>query len=83
MTTPARTPFPNATVTGLPRIGPRRELKRALEALWAGTIDESEYAEAAHSLRLSSYDRQRDLGLVADYAIPATSPRTIKFWTRH
>lgn len=70
MTTPARTPFPNATVTGLPRIGPRRELKRALEALWAGTIDESEYAEAAHSLRLSSYDRQRDLGLVADYAIP-------------
>ncbi|MDK8347549.1 5-methyltetrahydropteroyltriglutamate--homocysteine S-methyltransferase [Brevibacterium sp. UMB1308A] len=70
MTTPTRTPFPNATVTGLPRIGPRRELKRALEALWAGTIDESEYAEAAHSLRLSSYDRQRDLGLVADYAIP-------------
>ena len=70
MTTPPRTPFPNATVTGLPRIGPRRELKRALEALWAGTIDETEYAEAAHSLRLSSYDRQRDLGLVADYAIP-------------
>ena len=70
MTTPPRTPFPNATVTGLPRIGPRRELKRALEALWAGTIDETEYAEAAHSLRLSSYDRQRDLGLVSDYAIP-------------
>ena len=70
MTTPPRTPLPNATVTGLPRIGPRRELKRALEALWAGTIDETEYAEAAHSLRLSSYDRQRDLGLVADYAIP-------------
>ena len=70
MTTPPRTPIPNATVTGLPRIGPRRELKRALEALWAGTIDESEYAEATHSLRLSTYDRQRDLGLVADYAIP-------------
>ncbi|EFG47934.1 5-methyltetrahydropteroyltriglutamate--homocysteine S-methyltransferase [Brevibacterium mcbrellneri ATCC 49030] len=70
MTTSSQTPFPHATVTGLPRIGPRRELKRALEALWAGTIDESEYAEAAHSLRLSSYDRQRDLGLVADYAIP-------------
>lgn len=70
MTTPPRTPFPHATVTGLPRIGPRRELKRALEALWAGTIDETEYAEAAHSLRLSTYDRQRDLGLVADYAIP-------------
>lgn len=70
MTTPPRTPFPNATVTGLPRIGPRRELKRALEALWAGTIDETEYAEAAHSLRLSTYNKQRDLGLVADYAIP-------------
>lgn len=64
------TPFPPATVTGLPRIGPHRELKRALEALWAGTIDETEFAEAAHSLRLSTYDRQRDLGLVADYAIP-------------
>lgn len=70
MTTPPRTPFPNATVTGLPRIGPRRELKRALEALWAGTIDETEYAEAAHSLRLSTYNKQRDLGLAADYAIP-------------
>lgn len=70
MTSTSSTPFPHATVTGLPRIGPRRELKRALEALWAGTIDETEYAEAAHSLRLSSYDRQRDLGLVADYAIP-------------
>ena len=70
MTSTSSTPFPHATVTGLPRIGPRRELKRALEALWAGTIDETEYAEAAHSLRLSTYDRQRDLGLVADYAIP-------------
>lgn len=70
MTTPPRTPFPNATVAGLPRIGPRRELKRALEALWAGTIDETEYAEAAHSLRLSTYNKQRDLGLAADYAIP-------------
>lgn len=70
MTSTSSAPFPNATVTGLPRIGPRRELKRALEALWAGTIDETEYAEAAHSLRLSTYNKQRDLGLVADYAIP-------------
>ncbi|GAB2548379.1 5-methyltetrahydropteroyltriglutamate--homocysteine S-methyltransferase [Nocardia heshunensis] len=31
-------PF-TATVLGLPRIGPRRELKRAVESYWAGRID--------------------------------------------
>ncbi|MBD8021913.1 5-methyltetrahydropteroyltriglutamate--homocysteine S-methyltransferase [Brevibacterium gallinarum] len=70
MTTSPNCSFPPATVTGLPRIGPHRELKRALEALWAGTIDEAAYTDAAHSLRVGAYDRQRELGLAADYAIP-------------
>ncbi|MEU1430387.1 5-methyltetrahydropteroyltriglutamate--homocysteine S-methyltransferase [Nocardia sp. NPDC005746] len=35
-----------ATVLGLPRIGPNRELKRAIEAYWAGRID----AAALHGL---------------------------------
>ncbi len=70
MTASQKCAFPPATVTGLPRIGPRRELKRALEALWAGTIDEASYADAAHSLRVTAYERQRELGLAADYAIP-------------
>ena len=39
MTTPA---FPAGTILGYPRIGRRRELKRALEQHWAGEIDEAE-----------------------------------------
>src|SRR5918994_637338 len=31
--------FPTGTILGYPRIGRRRELKRAVEAFWAGTID--------------------------------------------
>ena len=28
--------FPAGTILGYPRIGPRRELKKALESFWAG-----------------------------------------------
>ncbi|WP_405491517.1 5-methyltetrahydropteroyltriglutamate--homocysteine S-methyltransferase [Nocardia sp. NBC_00511] len=38
-------PF-TATVLGIPRIGPRRELKKAIESYWAGRID----AEALHTV---------------------------------
>jgi len=65
------TPLPTATITGYPRIGPNRELKKALEAYWAGSIDASELDSAAHSLRLNTYQRLRELGLREDYAIPA------------
>ena len=41
MTEP-RTAFPAGTILGYPRIGRRRELKRAVEAFWAGTIDAGE-----------------------------------------
>ncbi|WP_157602474.1 hypothetical protein, partial [Promicromonospora kroppenstedtii] len=36
--------LPTATILGYPRIGRRRELKRAVEAFWAGrtTADELE-----------------------------------------
>ncbi|MFH5226978.1 hypothetical protein, partial [Antrihabitans spumae] len=34
----------SATVLGTPRIGPRRELKRAIESYWAGKIDQVELA---------------------------------------
>ncbi|MGC4994756.1 5-methyltetrahydropteroyltriglutamate--homocysteine S-methyltransferase [Nocardia salmonicida] len=46
------TPF-TATVLGLPRIGPNRELKRAIEDYWAGTIDADRLHAAAHELRLA------------------------------
>ena len=39
--------FPNATIEGYPRIGPNRELKKALESFWKGRIDAEEFRSAA------------------------------------
>ncbi|MCI4010064.1 5-methyltetrahydropteroyltriglutamate--homocysteine S-methyltransferase [Brevibacterium sp. ZH18] len=66
------TPFPAATITGYPRIGPKREQKKALESYWAGRIDADEFSQSVHTLRLSAYHRLRELGLTEDYAIPAS-----------
>lgn len=65
------TVFPPVTIEGYPRIGPNRELKRALEAFWSGAIDEDAFVSATRSLRLENYHRLRVAGLDADYAIPA------------
>jgi 5-methyltetrahydropteroyltriglutamate--homocysteine methyltransferase len=43
-------PF-TATVTGSPRIGPKRELKRATEGYWAGRTDRAELESVAAALR--------------------------------
>ncbi len=43
-------PF-TATVTGSPRIGPKRELKRATEGYWAGRTSRSELESVAAALR--------------------------------
>jgi 5-methyltetrahydropteroyltriglutamate--homocysteine methyltransferase len=48
---------------GVPRIGPRRELKSALEAFWSGRIDEGALRETASGLRAASWARQRSLGI--------------------
>src|SRR5262245_50161103 len=56
MTTPAR--HVGTTVLGYPRIGPRRELKRATESYWSGSIDAAELERVAKGLRL---DMLRDL----------------------
>ncbi|HSS23773.1 MAG TPA: 5-methyltetrahydropteroyltriglutamate--homocysteine S-methyltransferase [Mycobacterium sp.] len=40
-----------ATVTGSPRIGPKRELKRATEGYWAGRTSRSELEPVAAALR--------------------------------
>ena len=66
------TPFPRATVTGYPRIGARREQKRALEAYWAGRIDADDFTRSVHTLRVETYHRLAELGLREDYAIPAS-----------
>ncbi|MDX1878554.1 5-methyltetrahydropteroyltriglutamate--homocysteine S-methyltransferase [Mycolicibacterium sp. 141076] len=44
------TPF-TATILGAPRIGPNRELKRAVERYWAGRIDRAALEEIAAGLR--------------------------------
>ncbi|MEU1973595.1 5-methyltetrahydropteroyltriglutamate--homocysteine S-methyltransferase [Microbacterium sp. NPDC019599] len=59
-TTPA---FPTGTILGYPRIGRRRELKRAVEAHWAGTLDESALEAAAADLRRATRERLASLGL--------------------
>ncbi len=39
------------TVLGYPRIGPRRELKKAVEQYWSGALDAAGLSEVARSLR--------------------------------
>ena len=68
MTTPA---FPAGTILGYPRIGRRRELKRALEQHWAGEIDEAELDRVTAELRRATRERLATLGLGrGDSAIP-------------
>jgi 5-methyltetrahydropteroyltriglutamate--homocysteine methyltransferase len=47
-------PF-TATVTGSPRIGPRRELKRATEGYWAGRTSRIELESVAATLRRNTW----------------------------
>jgi 5-methyltetrahydropteroyltriglutamate--homocysteine methyltransferase len=50
------TPQPfTATVTGSPRIGPKRELKRATEGYWAGRTSRSELQSVAATLRRDTW----------------------------
>jgi 5-methyltetrahydropteroyltriglutamate--homocysteine methyltransferase len=48
---------------GFPRIGPRRELKRALEDHWAGKTDAPSLLAVAATLRADAWRRQIDLGV--------------------
>jgi 5-methyltetrahydropteroyltriglutamate--homocysteine methyltransferase len=64
-------PFPTGTILGYPRIGPRRELKKAVEAFWAGTITAEELEKAAADLRAVTRERLVSLGLGrTDSSIP-------------
>ncbi|WP_194785406.1 5-methyltetrahydropteroyltriglutamate--homocysteine S-methyltransferase [Actinomyces haliotis] len=65
------TALPAATVLGYPRIGPDRELKRAVEAYWKGTIDDAELRRRAADLRGATRARLRELGLTGASAVPA------------
>ena len=52
-----------ASNLGYPRIGPKRELKKALERFWAGEIDEGELRQVGQSLRADAWRLQRVAGL--------------------
>jgi 5-methyltetrahydropteroyltriglutamate--homocysteine methyltransferase len=56
------TPFA-ATVTGSPRIGPKRELKRATEGYWAGRTSRSELENVAATLRRDTWSQLAAAGL--------------------
>jgi 5-methyltetrahydropteroyltriglutamate--homocysteine methyltransferase len=51
------------TNLGFPRIGPRRELKTALESFWAGKTDKTALLETAAALRAATWARQKALGV--------------------
>ena len=69
--------FPAASVLGYPRIGPRRELKRAVESFWAGRTDSAALESTAAGLRRSTRDRLVALGLRAD---DASVPGSFSFY---
>ncbi len=48
---------------GTPRIGPRRELKFALESFWSGASDEKALIETGVVLRAANWARQKKLGV--------------------
>jgi len=56
------TPF-TATITGSPRIGPKRELKRATEGYWAGRTSRSDLEKVAATLRRDTWSQLAAAGL--------------------
>ncbi|CUA99337.1 5-methyltetrahydropteroyltriglutamate--homocysteine S-methyltransferase [Thiomonas bhubaneswarensis] len=60
-------------ILGYPRIGPKRELKFALEAFWQGRKTAAELQSTAAALRSSQWRAQRDAGMrfvsVGDFAL--------------
>ncbi|HAG63154.1 MAG TPA: hypothetical protein DCL70_03775 [Kocuria sp.] len=65
--------LPAATILGYPRIGPDRELKRALEAHWKDPARHpaSTVVDTLGALRERTTLRLRELGLGAEHAIPS------------
>lgn len=51
------------TNLGFPRIGANRELKKAVEAYWAGKLGRSDLLQTCQELRASNWQTQRALGI--------------------
>ncbi|MDI3211634.1 5-methyltetrahydropteroyltriglutamate--homocysteine S-methyltransferase [Arthrobacter sp. AL12] len=71
-TAASNTPFPSASILGYPRIGRRRELKKAVEAYWSGKIDAAALDAAAKEIQLGTARRLQGLGLTEAAAVPGT-----------
>ncbi|OBK77016.1 5-methyltetrahydropteroyltriglutamate--homocysteine S-methyltransferase [Mycobacterium sp. 1165178.9] len=52
-----------ATIVGSPRIGPKRELKRATEGYWAGRTSRADLEKVAATLRRDTWKDLADAGL--------------------
>ncbi|WP_347978712.1 5-methyltetrahydropteroyltriglutamate--homocysteine S-methyltransferase [Microbacterium sp. ProA8] len=76
MTEP-RITFPHGTILGYPRIGRRRELKRAVEAYWAGRTDAETLEQTAADLRRATRERLAELGLGRD---DSSIPESFSFY---
>lgn len=48
---------------GFPRIGAKRELKRALESFWSTKTSETQLLETAKAIRVENWQRQRAAGI--------------------
>ncbi len=59
---PMSSSLPVATL-GTPRIGPRRELKLALESYWSGKSTEKDLLDTAAALRAANWARQKARGV--------------------
>ena len=69
--TNAPAPFPTGTILGYPRIGRRRELKRAVESFWKHDISAAQLEQTAAGLRAATRERLASLGLGrTDSSIP-------------
>lgn len=66
------THLPHATILGYPRIGRRRELKRAVESFWAGRTTADELETTARDLRLATARHLAGLGLDGTAAVPGS-----------
>ncbi len=72
-----RSAFPTGTILGYPRIGRRRELKKAVESFWAGTITADELETTASELRAVTRERLASLGLGR---VDASIPESFSFY---
>ena len=69
-----------ASNLGFPRIGVRRELKRAIEGFWRGDVEPDELQATARALRRRHWQLQREAGI--EHIPSAISRSTTTCWTR-